>query len=807
MEHEARSLAAAALRRECDPRALGFADTLELEPLVDTLGQQRAVDAIEFGLELAQPGFNLFVLGPQGSGRRYTALHRLRQLAATRPTPDDWIYVHDFDSAQRPRALRLPAGRGSALRRDMQALVEELETALVTAFEGEDYQTRRQVVEEEYKEKEEKPFRELASHASERGLVMIRTPLGVAFAPGRDGEVMAPEQFKALPPEEHEKFESAVGELKAELEKAIRQLLRAKRAHRERIRELDREVAGFAVGTELEELRTRHRDLEEVCHYLDQVERDVVRHAQEFVADAVSRTADAPASSGSGGSSMRRYQVNLLVDHSATQGAPIVEEDHPTFQNLCGRVEHLSQLGTLVTDFTLIKPGALHRANGGYLVLDALQLVRQPLAWESLKRALLSRQLRVETPAQVLSLVSTVSLEPEPIPLEVKVVLVGERSLYYMLAAYDPDFLELFKVAADFDDRTERNAANEKLYARLVATLVAHSELAPLDAPAVARVVEQAARDTGDAQRLGTHTAKLDDLLCEIDLWRKRSGREVSTAADVDRALREREHRSDRVRQRWREETLRGVMQIATAGSAVGQVNGLSVIDLGGFRFGHPSRITARARLGGGELVDIEREVELAGPIHSKGVLILSGFLGERYSADRPLSLAASLVFEQSYGGVEGDSASLAELCALLSAIGGLPIRQSVAVTGAVDQHGRVLAVGGVNEKIEGFFDLCAARGLDGGHGVVIPATNVEHLMLRHDVVEAVAQRRFQVWEVSEVDQVLALLTGLPAGERSADGSYPESSANGAIAARLAAFAAARRQFGGASRDGAEGTT
>jgi len=801
METTAKKLDLPSLRRICDPSALGFTDTRELEPLSETLGQQRAVQAIGLGLDLIQPGFNLYVLGPQGSGRRYTVLRHLESAAAAQPAPADWAYVYDFDHERTPRALRLPAGRGSELARDMEGLVEELETALATTFEGEDYQTRRQALDQELKEREEKAFGELSEQADEQGLMMIRTPLGVAFAPGKRGDVLSPEQFEALPAEEKKRLETAVGELKAALEKVIRQGPRLQRERRNRLQELDREVARFAVGAHLEELRERYRDLPDVVGYLDQVQQDVVRHAHDFVAGDASRGGEAAAGVGSALLSLRRYQVNLLVDHAGATTAPIVEEDHPTFQNLCGRIEHLAQFGTLLTDFTLIKPGALHRANGGYLVLDALSLLRQPFAWDALKRALKSAQLRVEPLAQMLSLASTISLDPAPIPLAVKVVLIGDRALYYLLAAYDPDFLELFKIAADFDDRTEWTAEHQQLYARLVAALVRRSDLAPLDAPAVARVIEQAARDAGDAGRLGLHTAWLEDLLCEVDLWRRRSGRTVASAVDVESAVTAQEHRADRLRERLREETLRGTLCIDTTGSAVGQVNGLSVLELGGFRFGHPVRISARARLGGGEVVDIEREVELSGPIHSKGVLILSGFLGERYSAEWPLSVAASLVFEQSYGGVEGDSASLAELCALLSAIGNLPLRQSVALTGAVDQHGRVLAVGGVNEKVEGFFDLCAARGLDGGQGVLVPAANVQHLMLRSDVVDAVAAGRFHLWSADHVDQALELLAGMPAGVRGEDGIYPQGSCNAAVEMRLAAFAEVRRQFGAPGRE------
>jgi lon-related putative ATP-dependent protease len=494
--------------------------------------------------------------------------------------------------------------------------------------------------------------------------------------------------------------------------------------------------------------------------------------------------------------------VNVMVDHSATTGAPIVYEDHPTVQNLMGRVEHTAQMGTLVTDFNLIKAGALHRANGGYLILEARKVLLQPFTWEELKRALRSQEIRLETLAQTLSLISTVSLEPEPIPLDVKVVLLGERLLYYTLAQFDPDFAELFKVAADFEDQMDRNADGHLLYARLIASLARKEQLRPFDRGAVARVIERSARLAGDAEKLTAHLRSIVDLLREADYWAGEAGHQVITADDVQQAIDAQIRRLDRVRERVQEEIQRGTILIDTEGATVGQVNGLSVLAVGQFAFGRPSRITARVRLGRGEVVDIEREVALGGPIHSKGVLILASYLGARYVPDRPLSLSASLVFEQSYSGVEGDSASSTELYALLSALAELPVKQGLAVTGSVNQYGQVQAIGGVNEKIEGFFDICRARGLTGEQGVLIPASNVKHLMLRHDVIDAVAAGQFQVYPVETIDQGIELLTGVPAGERDAQGAFPEGSVNQRVEARLVALSEKRLAFGVPERGG-----
>jgi lon-related putative ATP-dependent protease len=491
----------------------------------------------------------------------------------------------------------------------------------------------------------------------------------------------------------------------------------------------------------------------------------------------------------------RRYQVNVVVDHSESEGGPVIYEEHPTYNNLIGRIEHMAQMGALVTDFNLIKPGAFHRANGGYLLIDARELLMQPYAWQGLKRVLRAQEVRIESLSQALSLVGTVSLEPEPIPLKVKVVLIGERLLYYLLNQYDPDFGELFKVEADFSDEMAKTQENDALYARLIATMARRQELRPFDRGAAARIIERSGRLAGDSKKLSTHLLSVAELLEEADYWADHAGNDVVTVADVQRAIEEQIHRADRLRERTQEHIKRGTIMIDTKGAVVGQVNGLSVIALGDFAFGRPSRITARTRLGKGEVVDIEREVDLGGPIHSKGVLILSGYLGARFAPDHPLSLSASLVFEQSYAGVEGDSASLAELCTLLSALADTPVKQGLAVTGSVNQHGEVQPIGGVNEKIEGFFDACSAKGLTGEQGVLIPTANVEHLMLRQDVIEAVEQERFHVYSVETVDQAIELLTDVPAGERDAEGRFPEGSFNQRVEAQLIELAEKRREF------------
>lgn len=774
------------LYRRCDPNGLPFKTTDELEELDGGMGQPRAVEAVRFGIGIERPGYNIYALGPPGTGKHALVRHFLRAKAAERPAPSDWVYVHDFAHPNRPRAIELPPGMGNRLRQDMEQLVEELRPALASAFEGEEYQARRRAIEEEFAERSNQAFAELRRKAQERGLALLQTPMGWVFAPLRGGQVLSPQELQQLPEEERARLEHEVEELQQELQRVLSQdIPRWQREMQRKLRELNREVTNFAVGSRIEELKEEYAAFEEVAEYLEEVRRDIVQNAREFLGQdkdvqepgREERTQPPPA---------RRYQVNVLVDRGGTDRAPVIYEDNPTYQNLLGRVEYMAQMGALVTDFNLIRPGALHRANGGYLILDARRLLMQPFAWEGLKRALRSRLLRIESPGQMVGLISTISLEPEPIPLDVKVVLLGDRLLYYLLSALDPEFGQLFKVAADFNEEVNRDGENDLLYARLIGTIARREGLKPFDRTGVARVIEHGSRLAGDSGKLSVHMESLADVLREADYWASQNGNGAVTAEDVQRAIDARTYRSDRLRERVQEEILRGTLLIDTEGERVGQVNGLSVIELGGFAFGRPSRISARVRMGRGEVVDIEREVKLSGPIHSKGVLILAGFLGARYASERLLSLSASLVFEQSYSGVEGDSASSAELYALLSAIARVPLKQSLAVTGSVNQHGDVQAIGGVNEKIEGFFDICRRRGLTGEQGVIIPHSNVQHLMLRRDVVEAVERGEFHIYPVRTVDEGLELLTGLPAGKPDEEGRFPEDTVNGMVERRLA---------------------
>lgn len=793
------------LHTGCDATALNFRTSDELPELDAADIHGRAVDAIRLGLDIAADGFNLFVLGDAGSGRHEIVSRLLEQERREGPPPDDWCYVWNFDSPARPRLLRLPCGRGHAFRDDMQRFVEELMPAIAAVFESDEYRNRIEALQEEAKQREETALRKLGDEAQTLGIALLRTPHGFAFLPMKDADsTLSQEEFEKLPEARQHELGEHIKALHERMHRLMNEFPRWRRELQNRIREAGRDALGTTVTHMIEELQPRYADLPDVRAHLDDVLKDIVASGESLHA-APHADDDADTLTYSGSISVQRYLVNLLVANPADGTRPVIHEDHPTLQNLVGRIDHLVHMGTLVSNFTLIRAGALHRANGGFLVLDASKLLSQPFAWEGLKRALKSGRLRIESLSELIGVTGSVQLEPEPMPLALKVILIGERLIYYLLGRYDPEFAALFRINADMESEVARTADNTAAYARLIATLARRAGLPPLSAPAIARLIEHAARLAGDAERLSTQTQPIDDRLREAAHFATAAGAPCIEREHVDAALDAHRRRHERIRLHYQQEILRGQWLVDTAGSHVGQVNGLAVVPLGDDSFAHPVRITATVRVGEGEVIDIEREVKLGGPIHSKGVLILSSFMAARFGWTMPLSLKASLVFEQSYGGVEGDSASLAELTALLSALSGVPIRQALAVTGSVNQFGVVQPVGGINDKIEGFFDICAARGLSGEQGVLIPRPNVCHLMLRQEVVDAVRAGRFNVWAVADVDEALELLTGLPAGTLAADGTLPADSVNGRAVAGLRKLAELRRAFGNDRAQGSEG--
>lgn len=796
------------LYRKCDPAKFSFDTTDEIGEKVNIVGQDRASEAIEFGMNISYPGYNIFVLGPSGMGKLEIVQEFFENKAKSDPTPSDWIYVHDFDEPDQPDAIELPPGMGTEYEKDINNLIEEMQTALSAAFESEEYQNRHQSIFESFKEKQAELFNELQEKANKEGLAMIKTPSGIAFAPRDKEGVLSPEEVNQLSEAEREEMQETIEILQEELQKILQQVPNWQREAKQEIKELNKEMANFAIGGLINELIEKYKDHEEVVEHIEQIQDQVVENADQFLSnngqgptnflEAISQQRD------SGQNLMEKFKVNVIIDNSNLEGAPVVFENNPTYPNLIGRVEHFAQMGTLRTDFRMIKAGALHKANGGYLIVDIRKLLTQPYAWEGLKRALKSREIEIESIGQALSLISTATLKPEAIPLNLKIALLGERLLYYLLTQYDPEFSELFKVEADFESEIEWDETNQDLYAKLIATTIKKEKTKPFDRSAVARLIEQSARQASDSKRLNTRLQDLHELIVESDYWSKKNGRKKVVAEDVQKAIDAKIKRSDRLREKVQDSILRDINLISTEGQKVGQINGLSILMLGNFMFGKPTRITSQISLGKGQVIDIEREVEMGGPIHSKGVLILSGFLKGRYAQDVPLSLSASLVFEQSYGGVDGDSASSTELYALLSGIAEVPLKQNLAVTGSVNQHGIVQAIGGVNQKIEGFYDICKARGLTGDQGVLIPKSNVKHLMLRQDVREAVETGNFHIYPIEHIDEGIEILTGIEAGEKRADGSYPEGTINAMVKAKLEKMAKQLSEFGKGEKEESE---
>lgn len=761
-----------AVFRRCPSETFDFALTSELEPLALIGGQDRARAALALGTEIRHRGFNLYVLGPPGHGQRDLVTRFLEARAAGAEPPPDLAYLNNFDDPAAPRLLRLPHGLGRQLRGDIERLVEELASAIPAVFDSDEYQNRLHELKQAMGERQRDAVEAVRREAREHDILLLSTPSGFTFAPADgEGEMLSPEAYQALDQEERERIEGTVEILQRKLTQAIRQMPKLTQALRDQIAALNEEMLQSTIGAPLQELEDRYADHQGVLAHLAGIRQALLDNVEVFRTDEPELPPEALFS---------RFRLNLLVDNGDAEGAPVVYQDLPSHQHLVGRIEHQVQNGTLLTDFTLIRAGALHRANGGYLVVDASSLLTQPGAWATLKRVLSTGRIRTESLEQAYGLISTLSLEPETVPLDVKVVLLGDRLLYYLLCEHDADFLELFKVQADLDDDFDRDHARLDLYARMLAGLVREEGLRPLDPEGVAAVIERASRLAGDQRKLTARHRDLHDLLVEADHWAGAAGEEAVGREAVARAVAEQQRRADRIRERHQELIARGTLMIDTRGARVGQVNGLTVMPLTGHGFGLPIRITATARPGSGQVVDIEREAKLGGPIHAKAVMILSRYLANRYAGDAPLSLSASLAFEQSYGGVEGDSASVAEVCALVSAIARQPLDQAFAVTGSINQHGEVQAVGGVNEKIEGFFAACRHQGEPDGQGVILPAANVAHLMLGPEVREAMAAGRFRLYAVSHVDEALALL--IPAGGVSGEALEAR------VVERLAAF-------------------
>lgn len=770
------SLSFETCRRMTDADALSFETTAELSSSTDIIGQPRGARAIEFGVGIESHGYNIFVLGATGTGRA-TAIERFVQhCAQDRPTPDDWVYVHNFTVPHKPRAITLPAGEGVVFKQRMARLIQDLRADLPKAFDTDAYRESIDAIRSELETNQNRLLQQMSAQAAQAGFALARTPSGFTIVPVQHGEQMTPQQVQQLPVGERQQLQQQQQVLADELEATLAKIYDVEQQSRTRMKQIDREVAEAAVQHYFEDLQSHYEDQEEVLLYLAEVHQDVLHQIDDFTSP-VSEPEQID---------LRRYEVNLLVDNGHLDGAPVILEPNPSYHGIFGRLEYEMQNGLLTTHFTNIKCGSLHHANGGYLIINAHDLLKRPRAWEALKRALKSEQIRVEPLARLESnQVLAKSLEPEPIPMDVKIILMGHGSLYYSLHERDLDFGTLFKVRADFQKRMPRTPENEQAYATFIATRCHEEGLRHFDKTAVAQVIEFGSRLAEHQEKLSTLFGAVADLVREASYWAGRNGRDVVTAADVRQALEERTQRANRTEENIYEYILDGSIFIATEGAVVGQVNGLSVIDTGEYAFGQPGRITARTFTGDEGVVHIERETDMSGPIHQKGVLTLTGYLGGTYARRHPLSLSASLTFEQNYVGVEGDSASSAELYALLSSLSEVPIKQSIAVTGSVNQRGEVQPIGGVNEKVEGFFRLCRERGLTGDQGVIIPASNVSNLMLHPDVLAAIREGQFHIWAITTIDEGIEILTGMPAGERDENGRYADGSIHRTVQNRL----------------------
>jgi predicted ATP-dependent protease len=783
------------LRWVCDPAQFDFKSTEEFANLEGSIGQPRALAAIDFGLGMTNNGFNLYLAGEPGTGRSSTICSILKRRALEGSPPSDWCYVHNFASPDAPLALSLPAGKGSELAAEMRELLDYVRGNIPSALESKEYETNRVAIVEQFQEKNGEMFSALEKDAGEQGFALQRTVSGLVVVPQKEGRNFTQEEYEALEQGERDRLDAQGRDLTEKLNDVLRQVRENEKSLRDALALLDRELGLSAVGHHLNPLKEKYAGFQKVLRYLESVQEDLLLNLEDFKPQA-----PPPQIPGlripKQEPTFERYEVNVFVENSPDDGVPIVNETNPTYNNLFGRIENVMQMGGVATtNFTLIKPGALHRANGGYLIVDAREVLINPFAWESLKRCIRNSEIKIEDVLEQYRFMTVVSLKPEPIPLHAKIIMVGSYMIYYLLFYLEPDYRKFFKVKADFDSKIKRTPQLMQDYALFVASHCRKEGLLHFDASGVAALLEHAARLVEDQERLSSQFMELSDLLREASYWASLDGAQLVDRNWVQKAVQEKTYRSNRIEERLQEYLADGTILCDTEGAVVGQINGLSVMTLADYTFGRPSRLTVRVTLGRAGMVNIEREVKLSGPIHDKGVLILTGYLGGKFARERPLSFSASICFEQSYEGIEGDSASSTELYGLLSALSGLPVRQGVAVTGSVNQHGQVQPIGGVNYKIEGFYAVCKAKGLTGDQGVMIPKLNERNLMLNDEVVQAVQAGRFHIWSVSDVDQGIEILTGVAAGKQAEDGSYPEGSVNFLVNERLKSMVESLRRF------------
>lgn len=791
------------LRWHCDCSAFPFKTTADIPPLKGLVEQERPIRAIRFGLGIASPGYNIYVSGLTGTGKTTVIKQFLDEIASTLPTPDDWCFVHNFRDPGSPTVLNLPAGKAKVLRAEMDELISHLKTDIPKAFESKEYEQSVHALLHENQTIQQSMFNELSEKARAEGFSLEISKMGVSLVPVIDGSPVGPEQYETLSAEKKSDIETRREALQQEINAFLRQVRDTNKASRDRITELNRRVGMYVVGMKFETIKEQHAALPKVVSFLEDVQNYILSHLDDFTEDSQKQESPpAPRLSlEPPADPFTKYRVNIIVDNTDVQGAPVVIETNPTYYNMFGRIDRWTQLGTLQTDFTMIQAGAYIKANGGYLVVNAHDILLNFGVWETLKRTVKNKEVRIEDLNQQYGLIPVAGMRPSPIPTIVKVIMIGNQWIYHLLYEHDEDFRKIFKVKADFDSQMVRDIKSLQSYTSFISNRCHHERLLHFDPSAVAEVIEYGARLVDDQEKLSARFSDVADIVREASFWAIQAGCELVSADHVRRAVDEKYLRSNLVEERIRQFITEGTIMVDVAGEAVGQVNGLAVIDLGDIRFGKPSRITAKTFMGKSGVLDIERESKMSGKIYEKGVLILSGYMGACYAQERPLSLSASICFEQSYEGVDGDSASSTELYALLSSLSKTPIKQGIAVTGSVNQHGEVQPIGGVNQKIEGFFDVCRAIGFTGDQGVMIPVQNIKNLMLRQDVVEAVKNRTFHIYAVRSINEGIEILTGLPAGVKE-NGSYPEGTINCRVEERLKKFAEGLKKFGGSESEG-----
>lgn len=774
------------LYRCCDQKTFTFETTDELPSFVGTIGQEKAMNALDFGLSLDSTGFNIYMLGENGTGKLTTIKSILTKKSPGEPVPSDWCYAYNFKDPDVPMAIALEPGRGVVFQKDMDELIKILRVEIPKVFESREYEKQKNRLAEEFQKKQKDLFSSLEDEAAAKGFSIRKTVSGLLTVPvKKTGEPLNEEEFEALDEKTRKKIEEIGKLLQEKLDDIVRAIREGEKLVKELLGRLEREVALSAVGHLIDELKSKYRDHEKITLYLEDVKEDVLAHLEDFKVQEEQAPPLPFMKLPKVEPTFTRYTVNVLVNNKECKGAPCVFEINPTYYNLFGRIEHKLQYGMAITDFSMIKAGSLHRANGGYIVINVLDLLRNLFAYDALKRAIRNRELRIEDIWEQYRLVSTTTLRPEAIPLNVKVILVGTPYLYYLLYNLDEEYRELFKVKADFDSRMPRTVENMQKYASFVATRCREENLLPFDKSGVAKVVEYGSRLAEHQEKLSSRFSDVADLVRESNYWASKAESRFVSGEHVERAVNEKIYRNNRIEERLREMMLEGSLIVDTEGEKIGQVNGLAILDLGDYSFGKPSRITARTYAGKAGVVNIERETKMSGKIHEKAILIITNYLGSKYATKKPISLSASITFEQLYEMVEGDSATCAELYALLSSIAGVPLKQGVAITGSMDQNGDIQPVGGVNEKVEGFFELCRLRGLDGSHGVIIPRRNVKNLMLKKDVVDTVRDGKFSIHPIERVEEGLEILTGMQAGELREDGTYPEDTVNYLVVKRL----------------------